>query len=218
MASKNFLNNWFLILLCFFPSVSQASLIKHFNSGNGLGNDHVKGLAYDHLGYLWIGTESGLKRFDGAEFRNFNLSDVIPGFNDENRIVDLFPAKDGSVLGIGISGIVFRAIGDTISNSRLPKEFFGNFQSCGTNDNAEYMYHYTREGRSYGKQHLRVNEQMLDFYNPDCQVVSFIRLVDNKSFKLLNRLFNIGLNELFFLDEHLRTRRLEGNRWSKPEK
>ena len=36
----------------------------------GLGDLNVNCIAQDRTGYLWVGTENGLYRYDGAQFRS----------------------------------------------------------------------------------------------------------------------------------------------------
>src|SRR5688572_2321639 len=38
---------------------------------NGLSENYVTSLIQDDWGYLWIGTDIGLNRFDGHSFKNF---------------------------------------------------------------------------------------------------------------------------------------------------
>ncbi len=44
---------------------------EHLNETNGLSNNHVQCIYKDSKGYLWFGTEDGLNRFDGNEFKVF---------------------------------------------------------------------------------------------------------------------------------------------------
>src|SRR5689334_7963564 len=42
-----------------------------YSMKDGLSDNYVYSMQQDDLGYLWIGTENGLNRFDGHSFRNF---------------------------------------------------------------------------------------------------------------------------------------------------
>jgi signal transduction histidine kinase len=44
-------------------------IIRRYTTENGLPQNSIKGLAFDHLGYCWIGTENGLIKYDGVNFR-----------------------------------------------------------------------------------------------------------------------------------------------------
>ena len=67
---------------------------------NGLPQNTVQALAQTKDGFIWLGTEVGLVRFDGNSFQVFdkNTSPALPG----NDIRCLLAARDGS-LWIGTS-------------------------------------------------------------------------------------------------------------------
>jgi len=60
--------------LCFF-AFAQSSIsnqhFDHYNFENGLSSNSVQCLAQDSDGFLWIGTASGLNRFDGNSFVHY---------------------------------------------------------------------------------------------------------------------------------------------------
>ncbi len=57
----------------------------------GLPQNTVNTLIQDNQGYLWIGTQEGLARFDGSRFRNFNRREVTDF--DLKEINALFPDR-----------------------------------------------------------------------------------------------------------------------------
>ena len=66
---------------------------------HGLPQDTIRAIAQTTDGYLWLGTDEGLARFDGYEFAVFDKgSGALPG----NSITALAAARDGS-LWIGTS-------------------------------------------------------------------------------------------------------------------
>jgi signal transduction histidine kinase/ligand-binding sensor domain-containing protein len=62
---------------------------------NGLPQNTVRALAQTKDGFLWLGTEAGLVRFDGVEFQTYDRSSVpaLPG----NDIRCLLAAPDGTL-------------------------------------------------------------------------------------------------------------------------
>ncbi len=61
-----------LIILCPPSPVSaQERLVRHFGVEDGLTSATVFSLAQDSTGFLWIGTASGLYRYDGVEMRRW---------------------------------------------------------------------------------------------------------------------------------------------------
>jgi signal transduction histidine kinase/DNA-binding response OmpR family regulator/ligand-binding sensor domain-containing protein len=55
------------------------------NTNNGLVNNQVKSIMKDSRGFIWIGTSSGLSRFDGNGFKNYTHDG-----NDTTSIIDNF--------------------------------------------------------------------------------------------------------------------------------
>ncbi len=47
--------------------------IQKWNEESGLPSNDVSDLLISKQGFLWIGTEFGLARFDGSEIKNYNL-------------------------------------------------------------------------------------------------------------------------------------------------
>jgi len=84
---------------------------------SGLPQNTIQTLAQGGDGYLWIGTEEGLARFDGVRIRAFDRA-THPGMPSQN-IWTLLPARDGRVLagtyGGGLlvfDGHGFKAMGE----------------------------------------------------------------------------------------------------------
>lgn len=60
----------------------------------------------DHLGFIWIGTEFGLTRYDGREFTTYYHKVEDPNSLGENAIKDFTEDNDGALwLAIGASGV-----------------------------------------------------------------------------------------------------------------
>jgi len=73
--------------------VTQA-IHRVWNQKDGLPQDTVRTLAQTPDGYLWIGTDEGLARFDGYEFTAFNRrSGALPS----NTVLSLTVANDGAL-------------------------------------------------------------------------------------------------------------------------
>jgi ligand-binding sensor domain-containing protein/signal transduction histidine kinase len=75
MKKKNFIGKhgfaWiFLILLNLtaYPALSQDLKFSYFTTSDGLSQSWVTCIAQDTLGFMWIGSEIGLNRFDGEHF------------------------------------------------------------------------------------------------------------------------------------------------------
>lgn len=63
----------------------------HFTSENGLPHDLCYQIIQDKQGYIWLGTDNGLVKYNGNEFINFNKTQgltnsfVIDVFESENQ-------------------------------------------------------------------------------------------------------------------------------------
>ena len=49
----------------------QTMRLQNFNGRQGLAQSRLTALAQDSAGFLWVGSGSGLYRFDGTAFRAF---------------------------------------------------------------------------------------------------------------------------------------------------
>jgi ligand-binding sensor domain-containing protein/anti-sigma regulatory factor (Ser/Thr protein kinase) len=72
-------------------------LFKNLNEDHGLGTNVITCLLKDKQGFIWMGTENGLFRFDGSELMAF-----YSHFNDstslsENYIISIFQALNGEI-------------------------------------------------------------------------------------------------------------------------
>ena len=70
------------ILLIFFSVLtshasSQGYNFRNFNSENGLAKSFIYSIIQDVHGYLWIGTDKGLLRYNGFKFDKYSTSDSL---------------------------------------------------------------------------------------------------------------------------------------------
>ena len=91
---------------------------------DGLPTTHVRALAQDHEGYLWIGTDAGLLRFDGVQFVPWEVVHGVPLPNRPVRA--LFTSRDRSIwIGFAEDGGIARLQ----SNGRV--QIFGEADGLG---------------------------------------------------------------------------------------
>lgn len=66
----------FAILFSLSNYAQQYSFIR-YGVKEGLAQSQVTDISQDNLGYLWIGTQSGLSKFDGIKFENYSIDDGL---------------------------------------------------------------------------------------------------------------------------------------------
>lgn len=84
---------WGLHLLIVLSGFAQQHYFHTYTSADGLSQLVVQTLLQDRQGYVWIGTQSGLNRFDGFSFEAFTLRDGLAG----DFIWSLAEGPDGSL-------------------------------------------------------------------------------------------------------------------------
>ncbi len=89
------------------PIYAQRYNFKFYGEEEGLLNLVVQVIRQDRAGFLWVGTQNGLYRYDGNRFTGFTKSDGLPG----SRIESLYEAVDGT-LWVGTGTGLARRAGD----------------------------------------------------------------------------------------------------------
>ncbi len=77
---------------------------KKWTIEDGLPNNMIYAILQTRDGYLWVGTNNGLVRFDGVKFEIFNR-DNTPAMPD-NRVTDLLETRNGSLWAATRGGLV----------------------------------------------------------------------------------------------------------------
>ncbi|WP_263408935.1 ligand-binding sensor domain-containing protein [Terriglobus tenax] len=80
------------------------SVFKHPISDTTLPNSPVLAIAQDHDGFLWIGTEGGVARWDGYRYRIYQSDAKNPGSLPDNYIQSLHVDKRGNLWIATLSG------------------------------------------------------------------------------------------------------------------
>jgi signal transduction histidine kinase/ligand-binding sensor domain-containing protein/CheY-like chemotaxis protein len=93
----------FVAVTCY----AQRYTFKFYGDEQGLTNSGVQCFAQDHVGFIWVGTQNGLFRYDGESFKQFGMADGLPS----NRIESLHESADGT-LWIGTRVGLARRAGD----------------------------------------------------------------------------------------------------------
>jgi signal transduction histidine kinase/ligand-binding sensor domain-containing protein len=91
-------------------SVLTGYAITSWDVNDGAPEGAVYALAQDRDGYLWLGTDTGLHRFDGTRFRTW--ASLSPHGLQADLVQALYVARDGSLwAGFGASGGISQILG-----------------------------------------------------------------------------------------------------------
>lgn len=77
-----------------------SSNFEHFTVKDGLPSNHIYNCLQDRQGFMWIGTDAGVSRFDGKTFVNFTTADDL----GDNEILQLFEDQTGRIWFIPFYG------------------------------------------------------------------------------------------------------------------
>ncbi len=85
--------------------LSDEYVMRSWEVDGGLPGNSVTGIAQTPDGYLWVATQNGLARFDGARFTIYSHENT-PGL-ETNRVRSVFAARNGDLwLGLDRGGVV----------------------------------------------------------------------------------------------------------------
>ncbi|WP_162141801.1 ligand-binding sensor domain-containing protein [Daejeonella oryzae] len=91
-----------LILLFLFINqvFSQTINFKNYTVLDGLANSTVYHTLQDSKGFLWIGTSSGVNRFDGKNFENFTTDNGLA----DNEVLSIYEDSKGRIWFLNFNG------------------------------------------------------------------------------------------------------------------
>ncbi len=138
---------WFLtfalLLGLFRPAPSFAQTVRFKEYIEGLDNVNVNCMAQDRAGFLWVGTENGLFRYDGSRFSKYGTAEGLPGsFVRALHIDGADRLWVGTVQGLAVMGV----------GGRFEQIHFGSgdwsvpYNSAITSDRAGKVYAVTSAG------------------------------------------------------------------------
>jgi diguanylate cyclase (GGDEF)-like protein len=117
-----------LVVLGFSASFLSGQQYSFSPTTTGLGNLNVNAIAQDRFGYLWVGTENGLYRYDGREFRQFGAPDGL----HSHTIQSLYASPDGTLFVGSTNGIYFERQDGQFSQIHPPAPVTDFSQRIGT--------------------------------------------------------------------------------------
>ena len=106
------------------PSALTGYTVSSWADGDGRPLGPVYAIAQDHYGYLWIGTDAGLVRFDGSRFARWDTVGTTPLPNGPASA--LFVSRDGTLwVGFRDDGLVRRIREGAVQHDTVADEQTG---------------------------------------------------------------------------------------------
>src|ERR1700761_3129598 len=98
--------SFWLLVSCLSILAQSTYHIQRFTTDNGLPSNGIKGLQWDaQTGFLWIATEAGVARYNGADFLLFDRANS-PGMFSE-RMLFLLKTRDSRIFSADETGDLF---------------------------------------------------------------------------------------------------------------
>ncbi|HXU31632.1 MAG TPA: two-component regulator propeller domain-containing protein, partial [Thermoanaerobaculia bacterium] len=98
--------------------------LRLYTAADGLAGDFIQSLAEDPRGFLWIGTSTGVSRFDGYTFASYGTEDGLPHPSANALLI----ASDG-MIWVGTSQGLAHSIREPVSGRPL-------FETLGLGDSS----------------------------------------------------------------------------------
>ena len=83
----------FLLFYCISNCLGQQGEYKIFTVNDGLPSNNIYRSIEDDKGFLWIGTDAGIARFDGKHFQVFTTRQGLP----DNDVLSIVKEKNGRI-------------------------------------------------------------------------------------------------------------------------
>lgn len=95
------------LLLSFFLPL-QAQIFEYIDMDNGLSSRRVLSIQQDKQNYIWILTHKGLDRYNGKQFKHYQLHRCNNPLSFYPNLNFLYTDKDNTIWEVGKDGFVFR--------------------------------------------------------------------------------------------------------------
>lgn len=104
------------IHLCGYAILPTQFHFRHYNIENGVSSNNISTLFQDQKGYIWIGTENGLNRFDGNQFTLYQKNNPLYSNFHANSINTICETTDKELwLGTDNGVFIYNQVKDTFT-------------------------------------------------------------------------------------------------------
>lgn len=94
-----------LLLATFHVAAEQEIRFSRLTMADGLSQSSIMAITQCHDGFIWLGTQYGLDRFDGREVRSFRHDASDPETLSHSRITALMTGADGAIWVANFAGL-----------------------------------------------------------------------------------------------------------------
>ena len=94
LSAGSFLASTVVFFAIAAPVGAQQDSFRYYGSEEGLTSVAVKVLFQDRTGFLWVGAENGLFRYDGQRFQRYGSAEGLPS----DIVLSVGEAPDGGIL------------------------------------------------------------------------------------------------------------------------
>ena len=132
---------------------------RHFYTSDQMSSNQITDICQDKTGYIWVGTEYGLNKYDGYRFINYLYDKNNPASINSNNVVSLFVDSRGT-LWVGCGTGICRYNNANDEFDRLP---FPNGKPARVNDMLQEDENHLLVGTAgYGLFRLDLNTLKID--------------------------------------------------------
>jgi len=120
-----------IMFTCSHTIAQQVSLFQSIGIQDGLPSNYIMAIEEDANGYLWLGTDKGLAKYDGFSWKTFTTDDGLPG----NYIGFIKKAgTNGLWIGVSDKGL-YHFNFETKKATQIIQNSFHHFYQTDKNDN-----------------------------------------------------------------------------------
>jgi len=154
-----------IVLLCYIKTNSQI-ILEHLTKKEGLPSNNVNCISQDKEGYIWIGTDNGIVRYDGKMLKTYTVDDGLTS----NEITGFYTDPKGRVWIFCFGGDVCFYKNGKIYNKanypklrKIPRYFFNYFQLHKSTDSSLNIFYNHMNSKIHKHVELELNLKTLDF-------------------------------------------------------
>jgi hypothetical protein len=146
-----------LCFLCFSKAFSQSDLLyKSYTIEDGLESNTIFDIFQDSLGYLYVGHDKGLSKFNGRSFR------MLYSEKEQTALSNITPRSNGQLICRNFQGNSFVIRNDTLQSFDPETKQVGGFPSYSQDGSMIYITH--KAGLFALDSTLKATKIPLDYY------------------------------------------------------